>query len=206
MFFSRLYTQGWFSRDVHTGRLFLFACPSMVHLLSIYISPPAQCRQTKNRRYIHSLSHHACSDRWTGFLDSALPMLANTLTYKIKHCQRWQKGRLLKFCIVVFDKCPDFQNTALLEFYKIELSGDSALLFFSRMKIPEKLHCQSTWLFTQYELNQRIYITNWQCRFFEISSSVKIHWFLREQREKIAMLFFLMCPIPETVPETIIKN
>ena len=81
----------------------------------------------------------------------------------------WQ---ILKFCIVVVDRCPNFQNSALQDFYKIELSGDSALLNFRRMKIPRKLHCLFRRLFSQNEINQRIYIINRQCHFSEIARSV----------------------------------
>lgn len=172
MFFSRLYTQGWFSRDVHTGRLFLFACPPMVHLLSIYISTPPNAGKQKIDAISVPFAIMPAIDRWTDFQDSALSVLADALISRIKHCPRWQTSRFLKFCIVVVDRYPDFQNSALLDFYKIEQSKNSALLTFRRMNLSGKLHCQFPWVFTQYELNQRIYITNRQCWFSEINTSV----------------------------------
>ena len=108
--------------------------------------------------------------RWTDFRDSALPVLTDELIFRIIHFPRWQTSRFLKFCIVVVDRCPDYKNTALLDFYKIEQSRKSALLIFGRMKISEKLHYQFPWFFTQYELNQRIYITSRQCWFSETGS------------------------------------
>ena len=111
-------------------------------------------------------------DRRVDLQNSALPVLADTLISRIKHCQHLQTGGFLKFCIVVVDIFTDFQNSALPNFYKIEESMNSALLIFRRMKIPEKLHCKLPWFFTQYEMNPRIYITNRQCRFSETSTSV----------------------------------
>ena len=154
---------------MHTGRLFLLACPPMVHLLFIYISNPPPCRQAKNRRYIRFLRHHARNRQMIWFLEfsitSTFPVLADVLISKIHHCPRWQTDRFLKFCIVVVDRYLDFQNLALLDFYKIEQSRNSTLLIFRRMKISGKLHCRFPWFFTQYGLKQKIYITSRQCWF-----------------------------------------
>lgn len=150
----------------HAYRASLFAClpthgTSFIHL---HIEP-APCRQAKNRRYLRFLRHHAMI--WfLGFsITSTFPVLADVLISKIQHCPRWQTDRFLKFCIVVVDRYLDFQNLALLDFYKIEQSRNSTLLIFRKMKISGKLHCRFPWFFTQYGLKQKIYITSRQCWF-----------------------------------------
>ena len=98
--------------------------------------------------------------------------LADELVFRIQHYQCWQIPWFPELNIASIYKQVDFWNSALLDFYKIEESMNSALLIFRRMKILEKLHCQFPWLFTQYEMNQRIYITNRQCCFSESARSV----------------------------------